>query len=146
MFSGEDVHGIKAFFQGDFSYFIADSDNCPLYKPRSPHLLRCESQHRLEPSPVVVKGHAIGFTPSESKVPDFRPSVLHIACCLYIGTFRTGGVCSQTQLCQLRCLMTILDNYMFRPLLAIFRLSLRELKVLLYTMCARVMERSLHPG
>ena len=39
-------------------------------------------------------------------------------------------VCSQTQLCQLRCLMTILDNYMFRPLLAIFRLSLRELKVL----------------
>ena len=26
--------------------------------------------------------------------------------------------------------MTILDNYMFRPLLAIFRLSLRELKVL----------------
>ena len=29
-------------------------------------------------------------------------------------------------------LMTILDNYMFRPLLAIFRLSSRELKVLLY--------------
>jgi len=27
-------------------------------------------------------------------------------------------------------LMTILDNYMFRPLLAIFRLSSRELKVL----------------
>jgi hypothetical protein len=41
-------------------------------------------------------------------------------------------VCSQTQLCQLRCLMTVLDNYMFRPLLAIVRLSLRELKVLLY--------------
>ena len=41
-------------------------------------------------------------------------------------------VCSRTQLCQLRCLMTILDNYMFRPLLAIFRLSLRELKVLLH--------------
>ena len=36
-------------------------------------------------------------------------------------------VCSQTQHCQLRCLMTILDNYMFRPLLAIFRLSLRDL-------------------
>jgi len=34
-------------------------------------------------------------------------------------------VCSQTQLCHLRCLMTILDNYMFRPLLAIFRLSSR---------------------
>ena len=46
-------------------------------------------------------------------------------------------VCSQTQLCQLRCLMTILDNYMFRPLLAIFRLSLRELKVLLYNVRAR---------
>ena len=28
--------------------------------------------------------------------------------------------------------MTILDNYMFRPLLAIFKLSSRELKVLLY--------------
>ena len=41
-------------------------------------------------------------------------------------------VCSQTQLCPLRCLMTILDNYMFRPLLAIFRLSLRKLKILLY--------------
>jgi len=33
--------------------------------------------------------------------------------------------------------MTILDNYMFRPLLAIFRLSLRELKVLLYNLRAR---------
>ena len=29
--------------------------------------------------------------------------------------------------------MTVLDNYMFRPLLAIFRLSSRELKVLVYT-------------
>jgi len=28
--------------------------------------------------------------------------------------------------------MTILDNYMFRPLLAIFRLSSRQRKVLLY--------------
>jgi len=46
-------------------------------------------------------------------------------------------VFSQTQLCQLRCLMTILDNYMFRPLLAIFRSSLRELKVLLYNVRAR---------
>ena len=33
--------------------------------------------------------------------------------------------------------MTILDNYMFRPLLAILRLSLRELKVLLYNVRAR---------
>jgi len=32
-------------------------------------------------------------------------------------------------------LMAILDNYMFRPLLAIFRLSSRELKFLLYTLC-----------
>jgi len=38
-------------------------------------------------------------------------------------------VCSQTQLCQLRCLMTIRDNYMLRPLLAFFRLSSRELKL-----------------
>ena len=35
-------------------------------------------------------------------------------------------VCSQTQLCQLRYLMTILDNYMFRPILAIFRLSFKR--------------------
>jgi len=34
--------------------------------------------------------------------------------------------------------MTILDNYMFWPLLAIFRLSSRELKVLLYIFCAHV--------
>ena len=33
--------------------------------------------------------------------------------------------------------MTILDNYMFRPLQALFRLSLRELKVLLYNVRAR---------
>jgi len=45
-------------------------------------------------------------------------------------------------------LMTILDNYMFRPLLAIFRLSSRELKVLLlvYTLSAHVVQRSLHTG
>jgi len=39
-------------------------------------------------------------------------------------------------------LMAILDNYMFRPLLAIFRLSSRELKVLLYTMCTHVVQIS----
>jgi len=33
---------------------------------------------------------------------------------------------------NLDVLMTILDNYMFRPLLAIFRLSSREPKVLTY--------------
>ena len=37
------------------------------------------------------------------------------------------GICSQTQLCPLRCLMTIIDNYMFRPLLAIVRI-LRSLE------------------
>jgi len=42
--------------------------------------------------------------------------------------------------------MAILDNYMFRPLLAIFRLSSRELKVLLYTLCAHVVQRYLHTG
>ena len=52
-------------------------------------------------------------------------------------------VCSQTQLCQLRSLMTILDNYMFLPLLAIFRLSLRELKILLYNVRARDEEISI---
>jgi len=35
--------------------------------------------------------------------------------------------------------MTILDKGMFRPLLAIFRLSSRKLKVLLYIKCAHVM-------
>jgi len=43
-------------------------------------------------------------------------------------------------------LMAILDNYMFRPLLAIFRLSSRELKVLLYTLSAHVVQRSVHTG
>jgi len=37
-------------------------------------------------------------------------------------------------------LMAILDNYMFRPLLAIYRLSSRELEVQLYILCAHVME------
>ena len=41
-------------------------------------------------------------------------------------------------------LMAILDNYMFRPLLGIFRLSSRELKVPLYTLCAHVVQRSVH--
>jgi len=43
-------------------------------------------------------------------------------------------------------LMAILDNYMFRPLLTIFRLSSIELKVLLYTLSAHVVQRSLHTG
>jgi len=43
-------------------------------------------------------------------------------------------------------LIAILYNYMFRPLLSIFRLSSRELKVLLYTLSAHVVQRSLHTG
>jgi hypothetical protein len=43
-------------------------------------------------------------------------------------------------------LLAILDNYTFRPLLAIFRLSSRELNVLLYTLCTHVVQRSLHTG
>jgi len=43
-------------------------------------------------------------------------------------------------------LMAILENYMFRPLLAIFRLSSRELKVLQYKFSAHVVQRSLHKG
>jgi len=42
--------------------------------------------------------------------------------------------------------MAILDNHMFRPLLAIFRFPLRELKVLLYTLWGHVVQRSLHMG
>ena len=43
-------------------------------------------------------------------------------------------------------LMAILDNYMFRPLLAIFSLSLIGLKFLLYALCAHMVQRSLHTG
>ena len=55
-------------------------------------------------------------------------------------------VYSQTQLCQLRCLMTILDIYMFRPLLAIFRLSLTELKLLLYSRTLSSLKRQPEDG
>ena len=43
-------------------------------------------------------------------------------------------------------LIAILDNYMFQPLLAIFRLSSRQLKVLLYTLSVHVVQRSLYTG
>jgi len=43
-------------------------------------------------------------------------------------------------------LMAILDNYMLRPILAIFRLSSRELKVLLYILSAHMVLRSLYTG
>ena len=54
------------------------------------------------------------------------------------------GMHSNTTMSIMVYLMAILDNYMFRPLLAIFRLSSRELKVLLYTLCVHVVQRSLH--
>ena len=43
-------------------------------------------------------------------------------------------------------LMAILDSYMFRHLLAIFRLFSRELKVLLCTLSENVVQKSLHTG
>jgi len=58
------------------------------------------------------------------------------------------GMLSNTTVSIKVYLMAILDNYMFRPLLAIFSLSSRELKVLLYTLCSHVVQnrvyRSLH--
>jgi len=60
--------------------------------------------------------------------------------CVKIG----NGTLSNTTMSIKMYLMSILDNYMFRPLLAIFRLSSRELKFLLYTLCAHVVQRSLH--
>jgi len=50
------------------------------------------------------------------------------------------GMQSKTTVSIKVYLMAILDNYMFRTLLAIFRLSSRELKVLLYTLCAHVVQ------
>jgi len=54
------------------------------------------------------------------------------------------GMQSNTTISLKVYLMAILDNSMFRHLQAIFRLSLRELKVLLYTLCAHVVQRYLH--
>jgi len=42
--------------------------------------------------------------------------------------------------------MSILDNYMFRPLLAIFRLSSRELKVLLYNVELKFSKKQAEDG
>ena len=50
------------------------------------------------------------------------------------------GMLSNTTMSIKVYLMAILDNYMFRPLLAIFRLSSRELKVLLYTLRSHVVQ------
>jgi len=70
----------------------------------------------------------------------FRDSIFIESGTLYIihmfehkyGNENWKRVCSQTQLFHLDFLMTVLDNYMFRPLLAIYMLSSRELNVLLY--------------
>ena len=62
--------------------------------------------------------------------------------CVKIGK----GMQSNTSMPIKVYVIAILDNYMFRPLLAIFRLSSRELKVLIYTLCAHVVQRSLHTG
>ena len=59
-------------------------------------------------------------------------------------TFFGNGMQSNTTVSIKVYLMAILDNYMFRPILAIFRLSSKELKVLLYTLSAHVVQRSLH--
>ena len=64
------------------------------------------------------------------------------AVCVNIGK----GTQSHTAVSVMVYLMAILGNYMFRPLLAIFRLSSRALKVLLCTLCAHVVQRSLHTG
>ena len=55
-------------------------------------------------------------------------SVSSALCVLKIGK----GMQSNTTLSITVCLMAILDNYMFRPLLAIFRLSSRELTLRSY--------------
>jgi len=67
--------------------------------------------------------------------------VIHIVC---VQIWK--GMQSNTTMSITVYLMAILDNYMFRPLLAIFRLSSRELKVLLYTLCVHVVQRSLCTG
>ena len=69
------------------------------------------------------------------------------------------GMQSNTTLSIKMYLMAIIDNYMLRPLLAIFRVSSRELKVyylsnlylfylfiylFIYLLCAHVVQRSLH--
>jgi len=61
-------------------------------------------------------------------------------------TFFGKGMQSNKTISLKVYLMAILDNYMFRPVLAIFRLSSRELKVLLCTLCVHVVQRSLHTG
>ena len=64
-----------------------------------------------------------------------------------LGCVKTGkGMQSNTIISLKVYLMAILDNYMFWPILAIFSLSSRELKVLLYTQCVHVVQRSLHTG
>ena len=63
--------------------------------------------------------------------------VVPVLCvCVCVCERELERVCSQTQLCQLRCFNGYNQkNYMFRHLLAIVRFSSRELMVLLYILC-----------
>jgi hypothetical protein len=62
---------------------------------------------------------------------------------IQITHFIGKGMQSDTTVSIMVYLMAILDSYMFRPVLAIFRLSSGELKTLLHTLCAHVVQRSL---
>ena len=106
------------------------------YKLRTEHSLNLNVTHIYKYSTVKLRCQI-----HENEIY-YCVHVIMFLYVFYIDWWRLERVCSQTQLCQLRCLMTILDNYMFRPLLAIFRLSLRELTVLLYKVRARGGENS----
>ena len=84
--------------------------------------------------------HTISFikiNPIFLKTNILLREIMHLSLKQQIIIQRSGKRYVVKHNCQLRCLMTILDNYMFRPLLVIFRFSLRELKVLLYNVRAR---------
>ena len=65
-----------------------------------------------------------------------------------LGVWKLERVCSQTQLCQLRCFNDHTRQLHVSAPTGHLQVSSSELNVLLYTsiMCAHVMERSLHPG
>ena len=96
--------------------------------------------------------HARDTTESESSMAqttftDHRDVTGCTKCVIPVVCVKTGkAVQSNTTVSIKVYLMAILDNYMFRPLLAIFRLSSREYKVLLYTLCTHMVQRSVHTG
>ena len=76
-----------------------------------------------------------------------RPEYESWKCVIPVVCVKIGkGMQSNTTMPIKVYLMAILDNYMFRPLLAVFTLSSRELKVLLYTLSTHVVQRSLRTG